>query len=435
MGKKINCALLGFGVVGKSVFDILSQQKKLLKKRTGSEINISKILVRSPKKYASMVVSPAEFVTDPELIFNDPSIDVVIEVMGGENPAKSYITTALSKGKKVVTANKEVVSKHKKDFFQLAQDNRTDIYYEAAVAGGIPLIRAIKTGLSANKIVALYGILNGTTNYILTKIAEEGLDYSVALKNAQDLGFAEANPSMDVSGLDTAYKLTILASDAFGVDIHVSDLHYEGIEHITLKDIRYAKDMGYAVKLLGIGKESDDGTLEFKVHPTLIPLTHPLSFVQNEVNACYVVGDMVGETMFLGKGAGGNPTASAIVSDVVDISFGQTEGSKRNLRNDFTVRPLKAISNTLSQMFIRLSVSDTPGVLEIVSGIFKRHQLSISKILQKNGSGNKVDIIIVTHLAEERLVELALDELKRDTDRLSVEAFIRVGLDENTLAF
>ncbi|NDD67653.1 homoserine dehydrogenase, partial [bacterium] len=295
----------------------------------------------------------------------------VVEVMGGEEPARSYITQAIKRGKFVVTANKEVISKHKKALFNLAIQHQVDVFYEAAVGGGIPLIRTLKIGLAANRIESLVGILNGTTNYILTKMTEEKMGYTDALAQAQSLGFAEPDPSMDVSGLDTAYKLSILASVAFNADVGVSDFGYQGIDALSQVDIGYAHELGYTVKLLATGRRLSDDRLVFGVSPTFIATTHPLASVRNEYNAIYVVGNAVGESMLMGRGAGSSPTASAIVSDVIDIALNtQRVPSARNLDNGFGFVGLVPESDHGSQWYIRLLVDDAAGMLAHIGTLF-----------------------------------------------------------------
>ena len=428
----MNIGLLGFGNVGQSVLDILIENQTLLTQRTDTHLTVSKILVRDINKKRSGHTDNVIFTDNADDILNDPEIDIIVEVMGGEFPAYDYIKQALNNKKYVVTANKEVMSKHKREFFQIAFDNNVDIYYEAAVGGGIPLIRTLKVGLAANKIESLYGIVNGTTNYILTKIEEEHQDFDVVLKKAQDLGFAEADPTMDIAGLDSAHKLVILAAVAFKVDIQLDDLFHEGIQNITLKDIQYANELGYTIKLLSIGKLLKTGKMMFKTHPTMIPLNHPLSSVKNEVNAVYVTGNAVGESLLSGKGAGGSPTGSAVVSDIIDITFDKqlSRPSKRNLEDKFQGVSLCPISETSTQFFFRVSAPDETGILEKITGVLGRHDVSISKVLQKEIQNNSAEIVFVTHSVLEKKMTAALDELKANNIVNELLSLIRVGLDE-----
>ncbi len=314
----LNIGLLGLGTVGSGVLDILQKNADILKQRTGKSYHVSHALVRNlTKKRAN--TNGLVLTDNSQDITQNPDIDLVVEVMGGE-AAYPLIKEALQQKKHVVTANKEVVSKYKTELISLARENGVGLFFEAAVGGSIPIVQSLKIGYSANRISAIYGILNGTTNFILTKIEEEQKNFDVVLKEAQDLGFAEADPTMDISGLDAAYKLDILAAVAFKVKTSLENIHYEGIETITLTDILYAKQFGYRIKLLAVGRRSRDNRLCFKVHPCLIPMTHPLASVRNEYNALFIAGDAIGEAMLYGKGAGSEPTASAVISDVIDLA-------------------------------------------------------------------------------------------------------------------
>lgn len=426
---KLNVALLGYGTVGQSVAAILHQRHSLIKKRTGNHLNLTHVLVRSNKK-RECPIQNVEFTTDPKYILNNPNIHIIIEVMGGEQPALDYIKAAIKKGKHVVTANKELVSKHKKTLFDLARKHNVDLFFEAAVGGGIPLIRSLKVGLSANRINAFYGIVNGTTNYILTKIQEEQRSFNEILKNAQDLGFAEADPSMDISGLDSAYKCDILAAVAFKLNVGVKNIQYSGIEDVSLNDIQYAEEIGYQIKLLAVGRRIKRNKIICRVGPTMIPKSHPLANVRNELNAIYTIGDFVGESMMLGKGAGGNPTASAIVSDVIDIAFEPKHISARNLETSLEDPVLASAEEIYTQMYIRLTLKDSHGTLEDIAKIFGKHKVSISKLIQKDSEGKFAELLIVTHLCAEKNIQKTVQELKKCSKVKSVNAQIRVGLDE-----
>jgi homoserine dehydrogenase len=446
----LHIGIFGLGNVGTGVLNILNHHADMLGKRTGKKLTVKTILVRDLAKVRQLKMPGVKLTDNPDLILNDPDIQIVVEAMGGEYPAYDYITKALKAGKFVVTANKEVVSKHKKEFFKLAKENKVDIYYEASVGGGIPLIRALKVGFAANQIQSLYGIVNGTTNYILSQIEEQNTDFDVALKNAQKLGFAEADPTMDISGLDTAYKLTILAAVAFKVDIQVQDIYYEGIEKITLKDMHYAKELGYTIKLLALAYRVGNSEMVFKVHPTMIPHQHSLGSIRNEFNAVFLVGDSVGESMLSGRGAGGSPTGSAVVSDIIDIAFDtqigwskDTEGhkhatlsgtdqtlyiNKRNLEDDLHETQLIPIEDTYSQFYIRLNVPDTPGSLAKIAAVLGENEVSLCKVIQKEASNSNAQIIVVTHTVKEAFIQTALKTLNETKAIKKVEALIRVGL-------
>lgn len=429
--QEIRVGLLGVGNVGRGVLHILAQNKTLIAERTGKSLVVTHAVVRDIEKAKPFVSSDVVLTTDAVSVLRDPNVDVIVEVMGGEYPAFDYICEALRQGKPVVTANKEVLSKHKATFFALAKEHRTNIYFEATVGGGIPLIRTMKVGLAANRIQAFYGILNGTTNFILTKLEEEGAPFADVLKEAQDLGFAEADPTMDISGLDSAYKLTILGAVAFKANIQLDDVYYEGIASLDAVDVAYAKEFGYAIKLLGIGREIAPGKMTFKVHPTMIPALHPLANVRYEFNAVFIIGNAVGESILSGRGAGSSPTGSAIVSDLIDIAFDdQPLGNKRNLETlnaDVSVVPF---SETTSQFYLRLHAADTHGVLARISGILADHRIGISKIMQKEIVNKEAEIVLVTHLALEKDMAAAIDTLRGARVVHDVAAKIRVGLDE-----
>ena len=433
MSESIQIGILGLGNVGSGVLSILLQNGDMLEKRAGRPLVVTKALVKDAKKQRDFSLGACQLVGSAQDILQDPNIEIVVEAMGGEYPAYDYICEALRQGKYVVTANKEVVSKHKKTFFELARTHQTDLYFEASVGGGIPLIRSLKVGYAANQMQSLYGILNGTTNYILTQIAEKSQPFDVALKAAQELGFAEADPTMDVSGLDTAYKLSILAAVAFKSEVQISDIYYEGIEKITLQDINYAKELGYAIKLLAIGQRCENRGLSFRVHPTMVPLSHTLAHVRNELNAVFMVGDMVGEAMLLGRGAGSLPTGSAVVSDIVDIVFDLAHNAKptqRNLEPNYSATTLVTIGDVQSQFYVRLQVADAPGTLAKLAAVFGQEQISLSKIIQKGMTGADAELVIVTHSVLEKRMQAALDSIKQLPEVRHLLACIRVGLDE-----
>jgi homoserine dehydrogenase len=429
--EKIRVGLLGVGNVGRGVLQILDQNKALIAERTGKSLVVTHAVVRDVEKAQSFLPSDIVVTADAFSVLRSPDVDVVVEAMGGEYPAYDYICEALRQGKPVVTANKEVLSKHKETFFALAKAQHTNIYFEATVGGGIPLIRTMKVGLAANRIQAFYGILNGTTNFILTKLEEGGASFEDVLKEAQRLGFAEADPSMDISGLDSAYKLTILGAVAFKADIQLEDVYYEGIVPLDALDVAYAKELGYAIKLLGIGREISPGKMTFKVHPTMIPVLHPLANVRHEFNAVFIIGNAVGESILSGRGAGSSPTGSAIVSDLIDIAFDdQPLGNKRNLEvlnADISVVPFV---ETTSQFYLRLYAVDTHGVLARIAGILADHRIGISKIMQKDIVNQEAEIVLVTHVAVEKDMTAAIAALQGARVVRDVAAKIRVGLDE-----
>ncbi len=396
--KKIG--LLGLGTVGSGVYEILQRQKDTMVEKVGCDIEIAKILVRNKQKYS--MTYPETLLTDRwEDILEDESIDIVVEVMGSMDIAKKYISEALQKGKHVVTANKDLIAVHGHELLQIAKQNHCDLLFEAAVAGGIPIIRPLKQCLLGNNISEVMGIINGTTNFILTKMAEEGMDFADALKLAQDLGYAEADPTADVEGHDAGRKLAIMASIAFHSPVTFDDVYTEGITKIKAKDIRYAHELGYEIKLLGIAKQSEDG-IEVKVHPTMIPQQHPLAAVKDSFNAVFVHGDAVDDAMFYGRGAGSLPTGSAVVGDILDVA--------RNMMYHCTGRigcscykniPIKEMKDTESGYYIRMKLEDRAGTLAELAGVFGKNGVSISMLIQKAKEGDTAEVVIVSYGVKE----------------------------------
>lgn len=423
----INIGLIGFGNVGKGVYDILSQNTTLLTQRIGQPINIAKIAVRTPEKY-KFIVPNHLLTTDVNGMISDPTISIIVEVMGGEQPAFDYICRALNHKKYVVTANKEVISTHKKTFFSLSKENGVDIYFEASVGGGIPIIRSLKVGLAANRIDQIAGILNGTTNYMLSQIETKQQSFDVILKAAQDAGFAEADPSMDIDGIDAAHKLVILAAVAFKADVQLSDIYYEGIRNITLQDIQYSTALGYKIKLIALAKRLNDDSVSLRVHPTLIHKNHLLANINNEFNAAYISGNAVGEVLLSGKGAGGSPTGSAVVSDIIDIAFDISQKmNRRNLETELNPVNIQPISDILSQFYIRLSVSDEPHMLEKITHELSECNINILTLSQPSSSAGFADIIIITHETQESNFEIAKKRISL-IDKVTVKTTLRVGI-------
>ncbi|MBN2221123.1 MAG: homoserine dehydrogenase [Vallitaleaceae bacterium] len=395
---KIRVGLLGLGTVGAGVYQIITKHQEELFSKTGRQIELSKILVRDRKKKRGFDI-PEELLTDQvDEILEDPSIDLVIEVMGGISLSYEYIQKALKKKKHVITANKDVIALHGGALQQLAKENECDLFYEASVAGGIPIIRTLIDGFSSDKITKILGIVNGTTNYILTKMSQDGKSYEEALKEAQDLGFAEPDPTADVEGLDAARKILILAHTAFSMKVELEDVSTKGISSITQGDIEYAKQLGYVIKLIGLAEKTGDG-VEVGVQPMLIPQTHPLASVHNEYNAVYVYGSAVGETMFYGAGAGSMPTATSIVSDLVMVVRNQILGiSSQGIRETQFEKKLLAQRDIKAKFFLRIHVKDEIGVFSKIAEIFLRHHLSFESIVQKPVEQNcGAEIIIITH--------------------------------------
>ena len=391
------------------------------------DIKIKKILVRDTTKKRSAQIDQSLFTDNIDDIINDKEIDIVAEFMGGVEPARTYILKALNSGKTVVTANKEVLAKHWPDFEDAAKKAGVGLYYEASVAGGIPIIRTINDSLQANNIDSVMGIINGTTNYILTEMSEKGASYEDVLHEAQQLGLAEPDPTNDVEGYDAAYKLSILASLAFHSRVHVENIYVEGITKISAQDIAWAKELGYNIKLLAIGKKVGS-IIEARVHPALIKQTHPLASVRGAFNAIFLHGHAIGEFMLYGKGAGELPTASAIVSDIIYAA--QTQNHKYSTFENTYTQP-KTISfnkDWASEYFIHLKVKDRPGVLSKISGLFGNNGVSIASMMQKQAEqeGKGVPLVFITHETSEQSMKNSIAQIKELDDVLEVVSLLRV---------
>lgn len=406
----IHIALLGMGTVGTGVVKILSNNAPSIEKKVGAPVVIKKILVRNPNKTRD-IATDAQLVTNFDEILNDPDIKVVVEIMGGELPAKDYMLAALNAGKHVITANKDVVAKHGRELFEAAEENHTDFLFEASVGGGIPIIRPLKQCLAANKISNIMGIVNGTTNYMLTKMTNEKMDYSDVLAEAQSKGYAEADPTADVGGYDAARKIAILASIGFGARITFDDVYVEGITNITIEDIEYARELGYVIKLLAVAKQDEQG-INVRVHPAFLPSTHPLAAVNDVFNAIFIKGDAVGETMFYGRGAGELPTASAVTADIIDVARDIRHNvSSRILCTCFEQKPIYPVSKTESPYYIRLLVEDKPGVLAAIAGAFGAQQVSLHSVIQKRKVGSTTELVLITYRVSDESIRLAMNTL------------------------
>lgn len=413
--KKVKIALLGLGNVGRGVWNILQMNGEEIMKRSGCQVEVAKILVRDPSKARAVKVPEELITTNFDEILNDDSIKIIVEVMGGIEPAREYILKSLNKKKHIVTANKMLLATYGDELFKKADEEEVMLNYEASVAGGIPIIQAINESLTANKIEKLYGIINGTTNFILSKMELEGSDFENVLKEAQEKGYAEADPTSDIEGFDAQYKLAILSSLAFGTKIKIDDVYREGITKITSKDIRYAKDFGLVIKLLAIAKETD-GKLQLRVHPTMIPATHPLANVHDSFNAVFIKGNAVDDLMFYGRGAGDLPTGSAVVADIVSIlrSDVDTENRLPVEKNNLWHKEIGEINDITSRYYIRTTVTDRPGVLGEITAIFGRHGVSLRSVIQRGRIKNEeeVGLVLVTHYTEEKQLQGAINEVK-----------------------
>ena len=412
MSKTINIALLGLGTVGQGIVNVLKENNHEISQKVGFPLNIKTVLVRNIEKAKAFDAS-LNLTTDFSDIINDAEINIVVEVMGGENPARQYMLQALQAKKHVITANKDVVALHGREMFEAAAAHKVDFMFEASVGGGIPIIRPLKQCLTANKITEVMGIVNGTTNYMLTKMSNEGMDYTQVLKEAQEKGYAESDPTADVGGLDAARKLAILSSIAFNTKVSLNDVYVEGITKITPDDIKYAKELGYVVKLLAIAKDNVDNGIEVRVHPAFISNKHPLSAVNDVFNAIYINGNAVGEAMFYGRGAGSLPTASAVVADVIDVARNIVHDmSGRILCTCFEDKKIASIDESISSYYIRLLVKDEPGVLALIAGAFGDQKVSLGSVIQKQKLNNQAELVLLTGAISDVNIQKALTNIK-----------------------
>jgi homoserine dehydrogenase len=439
--KSISIGLMGMGVVGGGVAKALLEKDKAIAEETGYPLKLRKVLVRNLSKPRSVKVDPHLLTIDPQEILADPEIDIVIEVIGGEHPALEYIEQALLSGKYVVTANKEVIAKHGSQLLGTAQEKGVDILYEASVGGGIPLLLPLKQGLLANEISAIYAIINGTTNYILTRMSSEGMSFPVALEQARELGYAEADASNDIEGIDAAYKLAILATVAFHTVVRPEDVYCQGIARLSEHDFRYAQELGYEIKLLAIAKKGG-GSIEARVHPVFIPEDFLLAKVGGVYNAVQIEGDLVGKVLFYGEGAGALPTSSAIMADVIaaakgiirrkELGTGKSAQGGGDLflvpRSTFPIKAIKPISELETRYYLRMSVADRPGVLAQIAKVLGDRSISISSVIQKEAdvATQAAEIVIMTHPAREQFMQQALKEMEKLPVVKEICNFIRV---------
>lgn len=421
----LKIAILGAGTVGGGVYRLLQMRAEDMPNLAGSAIEVKKVLVRNKSRIRPGI--PQEVLTDQwEDIVNDPEISVVIELMGGMEPAKTYILEALTAGKHVITANKDLMAENEMELLNAAEANHRDLRFEASVAGAVPIIQALKNGLAGNYISEIMGIVNGTTNFILSKMAHEGMDYREALAIATELGYAEADPTADVDGLDAGRKIAIMASIAFHSEVKFSDVYTEGIRKITARDIFYAKEFGYCIKLLAVAKQDEEG-IEAKVHPMLIPIEHPLASVNDSFNAVFVHGDALDDAMFYGRGAGALPTASAVVGDLITIArHGTDRWSGLQACSCFKNLPIKALEDTVTRYFVRLQMADRPGALANLTSVFGNNNVSIAQIVQKSRKQGSAELVIITDSVLERNFQDALAVLKGLSSVREISSLIRV---------
>ncbi len=408
----INVGLLGCGTVGSGVVKLLDQNQEIITKRTGDTIRLKSVLEKDIEKCLALGLNEEMVVADFSKIVDDKEIDIVVELIGGIEPAFNYIKEAMKKGKHVVTANKDLIAVKGEELFKTAKENNVDFYFEASVAGGIPIIFPLKQSLAGNKIKEVIGILNGTTNYILTKMTKQGCNFDETLIEAQELGYAEADPSSDVCGLDAERKIAILASIAFNNRVTLDKVYVEGITSITAADIKYAGELGYVIKLLAITKEDEEGQIQARVHPAFLPKNHPLANVNDVFNAVFVKGDAVGEIMHYGRGAGQMPTASAVVGDLVEVSRNIIQNINARIGcTCFDEKPVLSINDLEVEFYIRMNVIDRPGVLAGIAGVFGNNSVSIATVLQKTSKQGKAELILITHKVMEQNLRNALSLL------------------------
>ena len=422
--KTLKVGMLGCGVVGSQITRLLIENKSDLTFRAGANLELVKVAVKDIKTKREGI--PSNLLTDdPKSIVNDPEIDLIIEVIGGINPAKELILTAIKNGKSVVTANKALLAQSGAELYAAADNANVDLYYEAAVAGAIPILRPLRESLVGDQVLRIMGIVNGTTNYILTKMDESGTAFEDALKQAQALGFAEADPTSDVEAIDAASKAAILAGLAFHSRVIDADVYREGITKITATDVKVARAMDMVIKLLAIAELTPEGEISVRVHPALISRTHPLASVRESFNAVFVEAKSAGQLMFYGKGAGGEPTASAILGDLVAVARHKVTGGIGPKESDYADLKIAKIGQTKTRYLIRLNVADKPGVLESVAHVFASHGVSIQTVRQ-TGAGDKAELIVMTHSSTESALSETVKDLSKLASVTDVASVLRV---------
>jgi homoserine dehydrogenase len=430
--ENINIGILGLGVVGSGTVTLLEQNRASIERKVGSRVTICRIAVRDLAKKRAVEVDRSIVTNNPIEVLDDPEIDIVCELIGGVSPAREYVLRALRNGKHVVSANKELIAKEGHQIIEEADKRRLDFQFEGAVGGGIPIIQPMRNALAGNQVQEMMGIVNGTTNYILTRMTLEGADFDEVLREAQAKGYAEADPSSDVGGFDAQYKIAILSSIAFNSRVHVPDVYVEGITHITKRDIDCARELGYVIKLLGIATRVGEDGMQVRVHPALLPTAHPLASTNDVYNAVYIRGDAVGDVMFYGRGAGMMPTGSAVVGDIVDvcrnIRFGSTGRVSSSCFEEKRMIPMDQVE---SKYYLRMLVDDRPRVLASIAGVLGDHEVSIESVVQKAvphniAESDQAEIIWVTHEVREANMRAALAEIKKLPAVSAVNNWLRV---------
>ena len=426
--RTLRVGLLGCGNVGAAVVRLLHYHRDDIARRAGCRLEVAKVAVRDPSKPRDVPLDPSAFTADAMEVVEDPDIDIVCELIGGSEPAGSLILAAFDRDKPVVTANKELLATRGRELFDASDAKGLDLYFEAAVGGGIPLIRPLKESLTGERLTRVLGIVNGTTNYILTRMSDEGMQFADALADAQSLGYAEADPTADVDGHDAAAKCAILASIAFNARVVGADVYREGISGVTTEDVEFARRLGYVVKLLAIA-ELHDERITARVHPAMIPAEHPLAAVRDAFNAVFVEGPNVGELMFYGRGAGGEPTATAVVGDVVTVARNLLAGARGVGCTCFHERTIRPMAEMDGQYYILLRVEDRPGVLAEIASVFGRNRVSIKSVWQE-GTGADAQLVFITHRAREGAFQQAVSELRAVKAVEEVRSVLRVEAEE-----
>lgn len=425
MMKKVGVAILGLGVVGGGTYKILTEHREFYKKNHGVDITVESVLERNEKRALELGVDKSKLCSNVAEICSNPEVDIVVEVIGGVEPARSFVLAALNSEKSVVTSNKELYCKYSHELEKTAKKNRVGLFFEASCVGGVPVIRSMLDNLQGNEFSSLMGIINGTTNYILTKMSDGGASYKSVLEEAQKLGYAETDPTSDVEGYDAAYKLSILSSIAFHTKVPYTEIYREGITDIENVDVEYGKQLGYALKLLAIGKNGESG-IEVRVHPAFIKSSHPLANVNDSYNAVYLTGDCVEDVMLYGRGAGAMPTGSAIVGDIIYCALHPNHSYSTFKNTEKADANTKFVKNFESEYYIRLSAEDKAGVLSKITATFGKHAISVAQFVQdKEREGGKAPLIVVTHITKEQNIKKAVADINA-TGLAKVDAVIRV---------
>lgn len=426
--RAVRVGMLGCGTVGAAVIRLLHDHGDDVASRAGVRLVVGRVSVRDPQRDRGVPLAPDAFTTDVRAIVDDPEIDIVCELMGGLDPARELILRAFANGKSVVTANKELLATHGEELFAAADEAERDLYFEASVAGGIPLIRPLRESLAGERVDRILGIVNGTTNFVLTQMSEHGWTGEQAVAEAQRLGFAEADPTADTEGYDAAAKCAILASVAFGARVVAGDVYREGISRVTPEDFRDAARLGYAIKLLAIA-ELEDGSIAVRVHPAMIPDAHPLASVRGASNAVFVEGPRIGQLMFYGAGAGGDPTATAVVGDLVSVARNLVQGGRGPSTAPTNHRPVRSMGETRDQYYLKLRVEDRPGVLAEVATRFATNGISIERVWQE-GFGDEATLSFITHRAQEQPFQETVEELRGMPSVHAIASLLRVEGEE-----